>query len=163
MVARRFAVGILLLLAMGLGCADRAPPEILVLELPLQNGSRVRDVLVSGQRQAILVYSPGMCYSCSTMLTQWEQLEREGHLRITLLMSPTPTDADLAALSRQRIRVHGVVAWPEKRVPSEFLFEGDSLVAAAVGPEEVAAKALARRAAVRQPSPQALAPAQNNP
>lgn len=128
-----------------LGCSPAEAPESILLKSPLSNGQTVRETLMAGQRSVILVYSPAMCYSCSTMLTEWEQLERAGLVKLTLLMSPPPSPEDLRALQRQRIRVDGLLrSWPASQVPSELVFEGDSLYAAAFGAREVATRALAR-------------------
>lgn len=131
---------------MVLGCGQPVTPESLVLDSVLYDGRRLREALVPDAPSVVLVYGAAMCYSCSTMLTDWEKLERDGAVNLTLILTPPPTPDDRRALRRQRIRVGGELrSWPESRVPAELVFLGDSLVEAAWGAREVRSKALARR------------------
>lgn len=130
---------IALLVAVACG---RAPQTILDAEL--RDGTIVRDLLQPDLRTAVLVYRAQTCLACSTPLPLWEQLERQGRVRLILLLVDPVSDADRRVLTIQRIPVRGILRTLPRNValPAEFIVSDGKVTQAALGVGRTSASAL---------------------
>lgn len=139
---RALALGALLTAS----CYAASPLEA-VLAQNLARGGTVADAVARDSAVVVLVYDPSMCYSCSTMLSDWEANARAGRTKVMLVLASAPTEEDQRALQLQRIAVAAIATakWPTARVPSEFVFRNGQLVSSAIGRAQVDRMDLARR------------------
>lgn len=116
-----------------------------VLLLTTTDGRNIADVVPDSGGTILLVYEPYRCYSCSTLLSSWEERSKMLGLALRLVMSEEPDANEWRTLRRERIPVVGVLdARSQRRLeaPAEFLFRGRELVARAEGGAAVRKRAL---------------------
>lgn len=113
------------------GCETRTPD---ILAQKLADGRTVAQIVTdSGPPTALLVYTSDMCLFCATPLLDWEKLERNGQVRVVLLLAGDIDEADARQLKIERIPVAGHVLRPGGPVPSEYVLQGGRVVARAEG------------------------------
>lgn len=94
----------------------------------LDGERRISDVVDSRGYTVVLFYRPEDCFGCLTTLEQWRRLEREGIVRIAVVLDRDPTDSEAQHLRAERITVAGVYRphWLERRHEGPLEFLADS-------------------------------------
>ena len=89
-----------------IGCRD-APRGI--LEMKLENGLRVSDLLPAKGRAALLVYEAAQCFSCDSDLPLWAKARQRDGSKVKIVVTGPVTGADRRALILAHIPVVGVI------------------------------------------------------
>ena len=146
------ALLLVLLLAPSVGCASRPAS---VLDERLRGGQTIAELAAGDRPTVVLVYPPGYCFTCAPQIAQWQQYEREGRIRLAVVLAEEPSEADKRALVMRRIKVSGVLSSPPWRkaseMPREYLVEQGRVRLAAVGVEETGRKSLVFQEVARRP------------
>lgn len=114
-----------------------AAPSTSVLDERLVDGQTIRSTVAQDRPTVVLIYPPGYCFVCAPQLAHWQQFDREGRVKLALILAETPSDSDKQALILRRIRVSGVLSthfWSKgPTVPREYLIEAGRVRLEAVG------------------------------
>lgn len=125
-------IRILAVATISFGCAGAEPAS--VLDVRLGDGSALSETVKADTTTIVLVYEPGMCFSCSPMFTRWEAAAQRHGARLLLVLADEPSVEAARALRRLRIPVAGIAAsWPKRLVPAEYVFRNGELVDKAEG------------------------------
>jgi hypothetical protein len=118
--------------------ACHSPPDT-VLEGRLEDGRVLRELMAPDRPTALLIYDASTCFSCGTPIPNWEAMERDGKIRLVLVLTGSPTDADQRVLRIRRIPVTAILKdHPQSLiVPSEYVVEGGAIRAAAEGRRQI--------------------------
>ncbi len=114
------------------GCADSRNT---VLDLRLDDGRVVHELIRKQGLTAVLLYDATTCLSCKTPLPYWEAAAREGRINIVVLLAGKLTEADRRVLRIQRVPVTGFLTQVSSgfAFPSEYLLRDGSIIASAIG------------------------------
>ena len=146
--ACRLIIAPLFLLAM-IACDALKPHDLQIVDRALVSGLPIKSLVQSDTTTALLVYSAATCFSCGTSIPFWRARAQSGRVKFVLVLSTTPSEADLRVLRIQRIPIAGVLAgrrWPSDAVPSEYLVRSGQILARAEGLAEVRQRRLWRKA-----------------
>lgn len=109
-----------------------------ILGLSTRDGRTVR-TLISDEPTALLFYASSTCFGCGTPLQQWEQLARDGRLRVMVFLHGKVSEADLRNLRIQR--VPAVPLSDDVResftLPSEFVMAHGRVLEQALGSKQI--------------------------
>jgi hypothetical protein len=118
-----------------LSCGGAQGTDASVLDLRLDDGERLAELLSPGDTTALLVYDPADCLSCGSELARWRRWEAAGRGTIRIVLTREPRESESAQLRLFRVAPAGVLrrraAAPES--PLVYRFHGGSLVDSAAG------------------------------
>ena len=109
-----------------------------VRDIRLADGLTIAQATSNDSLTAVLIYDADACLYCATALPEWEELEKQRHLRIVLLLAGDVSTDDQRILQIRRVSVAGTIPWAsDVVVPSEYLFRDGTLIGEAHGIPEI--------------------------
>lgn len=126
---RLIGFGILMALA-SVDCGARASR---IEQWPLSDGRVLADLLNATDTTIVLVYDPGECFTCNTVLQQWLERERAHPGTLRLVFTRFPSVQERARLDLYRLRYDGdLVSW-RASIPRVYVFDGKIVADSALG------------------------------
>ena len=127
--------------AMVAGCKANESPHQRSLDMPLDDGGVVSDVLRPETLSVVLIYSPSQCFSCSGLLHRWVEFAGDHEADLKLILTKKPSPAEARTLRFLRVDVAGVLAseLADPGLSAAYLVRASRVVDAAAGTQEQAA------------------------
>lgn len=127
--------------AMVAGCEANESPHQRSLDMPLEDGGVVSDVLRPETLSVVLLYSPSQCFSCSGLLHRWVEFAGHHEADLKLILTKQPSTDEVRTLRFLRVDVAGVLASEraDRGFSAAYLVRGNRVVDAAPDPQAQAA------------------------